>query len=109
MEILRRFTDRFVVAEAPRGLPLMVSLSPLPSATTARWVKKNMGDSRIPAALIKRLEEAGDPKREGIAICAELMQEISDIPGVSGVNLMTTGDPDAIPAAIRASGLRGDQ
>jgi methylenetetrahydrofolate reductase (NADPH) len=109
MEILRRFTDRFVEAEATRGLPLMVSLSPLPSATTARWVKKNMGDSRIPAALIKRLEEAGDPKREGIAICAELMQEISDIPGVSGVNLMTTGDPDAIPAAIRASGLRGDQ
>ncbi len=47
-----------------------------------------------------------DPESEGIAICAELMQEISGIPGVSGVNLMTTGDPKAIPAAIRASGLR---
>ena len=43
---------------------------------------------------------------EGILICAELMQEISEIPGVSGVNLMTTGDPKALPAAIRASGLR---
>jgi hypothetical protein len=35
-----------------------------------------------------------------------LMQEISKIPGVSGINLMTTGDPGAIPAAIQASGLR---
>jgi hypothetical protein len=34
------------------------------------------------------------------------MQEISQIPGVSGINLMTTGDADAIPAAIEASGLR---
>ena len=65
-----------------------------------------MSDSRIPDALIKRLEDASDPQQEGIAICAELMQEISGIPGVSGVNLMTTGDPKALPATIRAAGLR---
>jgi 5,10-methylenetetrahydrofolate reductase len=65
-----------------------------------------MSDSRIPAALIQRLEDARDPEREGITICAELMQEISEIPGVSGINLMTTGNPEAIPAAIKASGLR---
>lgn len=106
MEILRRYMERFVAAGLHRELSVMVSLSPLPSATTARWVKKNLSDSRIPAALIDRLENASDPKQEGIEICAELMREISEIPGVSGVNLMTTGDPDAIPAAVRASGLR---
>jgi methylenetetrahydrofolate reductase (NADPH) len=84
----------------------MVSLSPLPSATAARWVKENMSDSRIPDAVIQRLEDAKKPQQEGIAICAELMQEMAGIPGVSGVNLMTTGDPEAIPAAILASGLR---
>jgi methylenetetrahydrofolate reductase (NADPH) len=106
MDILRRYMERFVAAESTRDFPVMVSLSPLPSATTARWVKKNMSDARIPDALIKRLEDANDPENEGIAICAKLMQEISGIPGVSGVNLMTTGDPQAILAAIRASGLR---
>lgn len=106
MEILRRYMERFVAAGLHRELSVMVSLSPLPSATTALWVKKNLSDSRIPAALIDRLENASDPKQEGIEICAELMREISEIPGVSGVNLMTTGDPDAIPAAVRASGLR---
>jgi 5,10-methylenetetrahydrofolate reductase len=106
MDILRRFMKRFVAAKLTRSYSVMVSLSPLPSAETARWVKENMSDSRIPADVIQRLEDAKNPEREGIAICAELMQEISEIPGVSGVNLMTTGDPEAIPAAIEASGLR---
>ena len=106
LEILRRYMERFVQAELTRNYAVMVSLSPLSSAATARWVKENMSDSRIPDALIQRLEDAKSPEQEGIAICAELMQEISGIPGVSGVNLMTTGDPAAIPAAIQASGLR---
>ena len=106
MEILRHFMRRFVATKLTRDYSVMVSLSPLPSAETALWVKENMSDSRIPAAVIQRLENARNPEREGIEICAELMQEISQIPGVAGVNLMTTGDPAAIPAAIRASDLR---
>jgi methylenetetrahydrofolate reductase (NADPH) len=106
MDILRRYMGRFVAANLTRNYSVMISLSPLPSATTARWVKENMSDSRIPAAVIQRLEDAKDPEQEGIAICAELMLEISEIPGVSGVNLMTTGNPGAIPAVIKASGLR---
>jgi len=106
MDILRHYMERFVAAKLTRNYSVMVSLSPLPSATTARWVKENMSGSRVPDALIQRLEDAKSPEQEGIAICAELMQEISGIPGVSGVNLMTTGDSEAIPAAIQASGLR---
>jgi len=30
---------------------------------------------------------------------------MSGIPGISGVNLMTMGDPEAILAAIKSSGL----
>jgi methylenetetrahydrofolate reductase (NADPH) len=106
MDILRCYMERFIAANLARSYSVMASLSPLPSAKTARWVKKNMSDSRIPDAIIQRLEDAKNPEQEGIAICAELMQEISGITGVSGVNLMTTGDPEAIPAVIRASGLR---
>ena len=106
MDILRQFMKRFVAAKLARSYSVMVSLSPLPSAETARWVKANMSDSRIPADIIQRLEDAKNAEDEGVAICAELMWEISEIPGVSGVNLMTTGDTGTIPAAIKASGLR---
>lgn len=108
MEILRRYMQRFVAAGLAERFSVMVSLSPLPSAQTALWVKKNMSDSRIPDTVVSRLEDAADPEQEGILICAELMQQVSEIPGVSGINLMTTGNPEAIPAAIRASALRSE-
>ena len=57
---------------------------------------------------IERLEQASDPEQEGVRICAELLQELAEIPGVSGANLMTPGDPATIAAAISASGLRPD-
>ncbi len=85
---------------------MIVSLTPLPSAETARWVKDNMLDSKIPDTIIERLEQADDPLAEGIGICAETMRAMAGIPGISGVNLMTTGEPEHIAAAIEASGLR---
>ena len=52
------------------------------------------------------LEQARDPELEGVAICAEMLQELGEIPGVSGANLLTPGDPETVTAAIRAAGLR---
>jgi methylenetetrahydrofolate reductase (NADPH) len=36
---------------------------------------------------------------------AELMREIASIPGISGINLVCTGNPEAVIAAIESSGL----
>lgn len=106
VDILRHYMQAMVEAKLTWRYSVIVSLAVLPSAVTAQWVKKNLSDSRIPKAVMQRLEEADDPGQEGIRICAELMQQIAEIPGISGVNLMTTGDAAAIPAAIEASGLR---
>lgn len=105
-DLLRHYLERFRELGLSESLPVVVALSPIPSAVTARWIKKTMTDTRVPPELISRLENARDPAAEGIRACAELMQEVAGIPGVAGINLMTTGDPEAIPAAIEASGLR---
>jgi methylenetetrahydrofolate reductase (NADPH) len=97
--------DRLVEARTTWKFSVIVSLAPLPSADTARWVKEQMPDSKIPEALIKRLEQAPDPELEGIRICAEAMQEVAEIPGITGVHLMSTGSPEHISAAIDASRL----
>jgi len=60
----------------------------------------------VPETIIERLEQASDPETEGIAICAELLQELTTIPGVSGANLLTLGRLETIPAAVEASGVR---
>jgi len=104
--LLRQYMQRLVDQKVTWDYSVMVSLSPLPSAETARWVKSHLSDSKIPAAVIQRLEQAADPEREGIEICAELMREMATIPGIAGINLVTTGNPQAMVEAIRVSGLR---
>jgi len=105
-DIIHAYIKALVQAKLTWKYAVMISLTTLPSVKTALWLKNNMPDSRIPDHVIKRLEDAADAEQEGINICAELMQEISQIPGVSGVNLMTMGNPESIPEAINQSGLR---
>lgn len=105
LDILRHYLERLVEARATWDFSVLASLAPLPSVNTARWVNENMADSKIPQALIRRIEQAADPEREAITACAEAMQEMAEIPGLSGVHLMTTGNAEHISAAIDASGL----
>ncbi len=60
----------------------------------------------MPKAVIRRMELARDPEQEGVNICAELLQQVAEIPGVDGANLVAPGDLETVPAAIQASGLR---
>ena len=106
IDLLRAYMEALVAARLTWRYSVIVSLAVLPSAVTAQWVRKNLSDSRIPKSVIRRLETADDPEQEGVRICAEAMQQIAEIPGVSGINLMTTGDSAAITAAIEASGVR---
>jgi methylenetetrahydrofolate reductase (NADPH) len=105
-DIIREYMDALVRLKLTWKYAVIISLTVLPSAKTAIWLKKNMRQAKIPIWLVERLENAADAELEGIRICTELMQEISEIPGVSGINLMTTGNPESIPTAIKASGLR---
>ncbi len=104
---LRRYMTHLVAAQLTWKTAVIVSLATLPSAVSARWLRKNLRGSVVPGKVIRRLEQAIDPELEGVAICAELLQELVEIPGVSGAHLMTPGDVETIPAAIGAAGLRG--
>lgn len=107
-DILREYMQRLVDTRITWKYSVIISLAVIPAAVTARWLKQNMSDSRIPDSLVKRLDGASDPEQEGVAICAELMQQIAAVPGVSGINLMTMGNADHLLAAIQQSGLRSD-
>ena len=105
MAALRRYMTHLVDAQLTWRSAIIVSLATLPNAVTARWLRENLRGSRVPKKVVRRLEQARDPEQEGVAICAEILQELREIPGVSGAHLMTPGDPATIPAAIQAAGL----
>ncbi len=106
MDVLRNYMARIVASKLTHRVNFIVALSPLPSADIAHWVRDNVKGALVPESVIDRLEQASDPEREGIEICAELLQELATIPGVSGANLLTLGKLESIPAAIDASGVR---
>lgn len=106
MDVVRNYMARIVASKLTHRVSLIMALSPLPSADAARWLRDNVKGALVPKPIIERMERASDPEREGIAICAELLQELATIPGVSGANLLTLGSIESIPSAIEASGVR---
>jgi methylenetetrahydrofolate reductase (NADPH) len=105
--VVRRYAARLVeLGLAPR-LKVLIGVAPIPSARSARWMKERLFGTIIPDAVIERLDRAADARREGIRICAELMRQFAEIPGISGAHVMAPQNPSAIPAAIAESGVAG--
>ncbi len=106
VEMLKRYMAYLVAQKLVHKMSFVISLATLPSADVAKWLRDNRRRALIPPDVIVRLEQSVDAEAEGVAICCELLQQYAEIPGVSGVNLITPGDPDTINAAVRDSGLR---
>jgi methylenetetrahydrofolate reductase (NADPH) len=106
IDLLRAYASRIVASKLTWRLQILASLPVLPSAEAARLLRKARPDSVISSEVVKRIEAADDQEAEGIAIAAEQLREIVSIPGLSGVTLVTPGDPRLIPAAVEASGIR---
>ena len=109
MDVVRNYMARIVASKLTHRLNFIMAVSPLPSAEVAYWMRDKLKGAQIPTSIIKRMEQASDPELEGIRICAELLQELATIPGVSGANLLTLGNLETIPAAIDASGVRNSR
>ncbi len=106
LDVARSYMASIVAAKLTHRASFMTALSPLPSADVARWVRDNVKGALVPDSIIERLEQAPDPESEGIRICADLLRELTTIPGVSGANLVSLGNLESIPAAVEASGVR---
>ena len=81
---------------------MLIGIAPLPSARTALWMREHLPGSIIPDAIIDRLARAGDPKAEGKRICIELLQELTQIPAVSGAHIMAPRNHSAVAKVAEA-------
>jgi methylenetetrahydrofolate reductase (NADPH) len=100
--IVRRYVGVLEQAGITKQLAILIGVNPLRSAKSAQWMKNHLFGTIIADPLIARMEKAADPAREGIAICAELIEDYSTIPGVAGVHIMAPGNDAAIPEVIAA-------
>ena len=84
---------------------ILIGVGVLPSAKTAKWMRENVPGVHIPDAIIKRLEGADKPKREGRNICIEMMQRLKETAGVSGVHVMAYRQEKWVSDVVKRSGV----
>jgi methylenetetrahydrofolate reductase (NADPH) len=84
---------------------ILASVRPLDTAEQAEALRKRHAAAALPDALIARLRKASDPRKEGIAACAELAAQAKDIAGVRGIHVLSAGRADAVAPILEQAGL----
>ncbi|HTO48653.1 MAG TPA: methylenetetrahydrofolate reductase [Burkholderiales bacterium] len=107
--VVRRYAARLLELGVAERVPILIGVAPIPSARSARWMREKLFGTLIPDAIVDRLERAADPKREGRAICVELIRELAAIPGIAGAHVMAPRDHSALADVLAASGVSGKQ
>lgn len=106
MDIIRSYAKILQEEGFSENMFFLIGNGPLPSARSAIWMRENLWGVIVPDVIVQRLEAANDPVAEGIKICAEQLQELSEIPGVSGAHLMAPINVKSIPASIELASLK---
>ena len=104
-DFLKRATDLGIL----QNTHLLIGVGALPGPKAAEMINKHTPGVTIPEAMIKRL--AGVPPKdrrsEGIRIVVEQIQQMREMPGISGIDIMDMR-PDAwfpTPEIVELAGL----
>ncbi|AWC23511.1 methylenetetrahydrofolate reductase [Aminobacter sp. P9b] len=84
---------------------ILVGVGPLASAKTAKWIRSNVPGIHIPDSIIARLEGAQDQKKEGKQICIDIINEVKEIAGVSGIHVMAYRQEEYVAEIVDESGV----
>ncbi len=101
--VVRRYMARLAEHGIAGKLHVLIGVAPLRSAKSALWMKEKLFGTIIPDAIVRRMEQAADPLDEGRKICVEVIRELSEIAGVSGVHIMAPNNDAAVPDVIAAA------
>ena len=102
---------QFMAAARDMGLHervfILAGVGPLRSARTAEWMRANIPGVVIPDEVVSRLQGApkGQQRAEGKRLCIEIIRQVRDIPGVSGVHVMAYRQEELVAEIIDEAGL----
>jgi methylenetetrahydrofolate reductase (NADPH) len=108
--VVRRYVARLREAGLIDRIALLIGVNPLRSGRSARWMRENLFGTIIPDEMIARLDAASDPAALGLALCAELIEELAATPGVAGAHVMAPGNDAGVPLVLAEARRRlGDR
>ena len=83
----------------------LIGVGPLRTAKAAEWMRSNVPGIHIPDSVVRRMARSEKPAQEGRQVCVDLIQEIKEIRGVSGVHVMAYRQEEAVAEIIEKSGV----
>jgi methylenetetrahydrofolate reductase (NADPH) len=89
---------------------IIAGVFPLDSAEEAEFLLNKYTEFQIPAHIPERLKLAGDrqaQKKEGLAICVEIINKLKNMTGLRGIHILSGGKEETLPDILSASGLSG--
>ncbi len=101
----------FMAGVCDLGLPervfILVGVGPLRSARAAEWIRGNVPGVVIPDEVIHRLKSVPSDRQqeEGKKMCIDIIQQVREIPGVSGVHVMAYRQEELVAEIIEEAGL----
>lgn len=105
--------ERWMQAVRDEGLDkrvfILAGAMPVRSVRALSTMRDKVPGIRIPDQVFRRMEQAADPREEGIAICLETIERLKGIRGVSGVHLMPVMWESIVPRILDEARLsRGE-
>ena len=84
---------------------ILAGTSPLKSLKMTNRMKYHVPGVDIPGYIIKRMEKAKDPQKEGFNIALELINEIKKIKGIHGIHITALFWENIIPSLFKEAGF----
>ena len=86
---------------------ILAGVAPIKSMGAARYMKTKVPGMDVPDSVIERLQGVTKEQvsREGIKLCVDIINQVRQIEGVSGIHLMAIEWEEVVPEIVEAAGL----
>jgi 5,10-methylenetetrahydrofolate reductase len=126
IDAFKKYMDKVRELGLHKQTYILAGLGPLKSPGMARYMKNNVPGILVPDDIIDRMTAAGAPwadipkneltkehksarakawKEEGIQVCIDLINQVREIEGVSGVHIMAIEWEEAVKPIAEGAGL----
>jgi methylenetetrahydrofolate reductase (NADPH) len=86
---------------------ILIGVGPLRSEKTAEFLRTKVPGVRVPDAILERMRKAPaqEKRKEGKEICVEIIQQVREIKGVSGIHMMAYRQEEVGLEIMQEAGL----
>lgn len=105
LDRFERFMEHVRDKRLDERVHILAGVIPLRSAKAAIYMKDKVSGMSVPDEVVERMKSASEPKKEGVRICLETIEQLRTIKGVHGIHIMAVGWEDIVPEVVERAGL----